>query len=157
MSLLQGLLEKVQKLASRSKAKKVQSLAQICAFWLLKVIHCKDKSLGRAVDCKLTGFHNFKCWTMQRRNSEISWTEVAGTEASHLTQTKKRNRILLYFSCFEWLKSNAYHELMERNLWKPKDFFVPNISIYKNLSHVFKICQGLKDSIKSLQPIFQGV
>lgn len=39
LSLLQGLLEKVLKLASRSKAKKVQSLAQICAFWLLKVIH----------------------------------------------------------------------------------------------------------------------
>lgn len=39
LSLLQGLLEKVLKLASRSKAKKVQSLSQICAFWLLKVIH----------------------------------------------------------------------------------------------------------------------
>lgn len=39
LSLLQGLLEKVLKLAFRSKAKKVQSLAQICAFWLLKVIH----------------------------------------------------------------------------------------------------------------------
>ena len=23
--------------------------------------YCKDKILGRAVDCKLTGFHNFKC------------------------------------------------------------------------------------------------
>lgn len=39
LSLLQDLFEKVLKSASRSKAKKVQSLSQICAFWLLKVIH----------------------------------------------------------------------------------------------------------------------
>ena len=44
---------------------------------------------------------------------------------------------LLSFSCFGLLKSNADHELMERNFWKPKEFFVHKITIYKNLSQVF--------------------
>ncbi|XP_059063372.1 uncharacterized protein LOC131044158 isoform X2 [Cryptomeria japonica] len=38
-SLLEGLLDKVLKLVSRPKGKKIESLAQTCTFWLLKVIH----------------------------------------------------------------------------------------------------------------------
>ena len=60
----------------------------------------------------------------------------------------------LFFLFFS-LSLGADYEEMEMNSGKPKEFFVYNRLIHKNISHFFNNCYYLRDSNSSLWPIFR--
>ena len=58
------------------------------------------------------------------------------------------------FPLFQSLLLSAYYKEMEYNLRKPKEVFVHQRLIQKNISHFFNRCHSLEDSNESLWPIF---
>ena len=78
-----------------------------------------------------------------------------GSDEKEDIEMQRLLRILLCFSCFGLLKLNADHELMERNFRKQKEVFVHKIPIYKTLSNLCNICQGLKYPIKRFNLFFR--
>jgi hypothetical protein len=61
----------------------------------------------------------------------------------------------LFFSCFSPLSSRAVYETMEMNYLKPKEVFVGNGPLHKNLSRFLHNYHSLRGSNISLRPIFQ--
>ena len=61
------------------------------------------------------------------------------------------------FFLFLSLSLGAYYEVMEMNSGKPKEVFVHNRIIHKNLSQFCNSYYHLRDSNSYLWPIFQGL
>ena len=61
------------------------------------------------------------------------------------------------FFLFSSLSLGEDYEVMEMNYGKPKEVFVENRIIHKNLSQFCNKCYRLRDSNSSLWPIFQGL
>jgi hypothetical protein len=58
--------------------------------------------------------------------------------------------------CFSLYLQEQFSETMEMNCLKPKEVFVGNGPLHKNLSQVLHIYHSLRDLNISLRPIFQN-
>ena len=77
---------------------------------------------------------------------------------SHCSKNiQKKSHVASLFFLFLSLSLGADYEVMEMNSGKPKEVFVQNRLIHKNLSQSWNNCYRLRDSNSSLWPIFQGL
>ena len=77
---------------------------------------------------------------------------------SHCSKNiQKRIPIAALFFLFLSLSLRVDYEVMEMNYGKPKEDFIHNRLIHKNLPQFYNNCYHLKDSNSSLWPIFQGL
>jgi hypothetical protein len=67
---------------------------------------------------------------------------------------KLQEILCFFFTCFSLYLQERFQKHMEMNLLKPKEVFVGNIPLHKNLSRFLHNYHILRDSNLSLRPIF---